>query len=495
MIHSSVIADALGIDASLYKSKPLFARINHDTRTIQKNDLFIPRPHGGFWTEERLVHTAIEKGASGIVSSMPLPDACPSTYFHVSSVRASMQLIYSLFYPKTPHWIIAVTGTNGKTSVSFFLHQLWSMAKIPNASIGTLGIQTNTSIPSMPNGSDLTTPTQPLLHNILATCKKHHIDHTVFEYSSQALDQNRADPLHPNMGIFTSFGRDHLDYHGSIDHYAQAKWTLFKEKIQSSGYVLLCNSIPNIAEKGMSLSNLNVIYYGHQRFAVKNALNSTFEIINAQESYQDVRFSVGSFTWESRVHLTGGFQVENILAALSAFHYGGGNLNQIIPSMSLLAAPPGRLQSIFFHHRKVYIDYAHTPCALEKSLSALRPYTKGNLIVLFGCGGNRDPLKRKEMGRVACERADRVIITDDNPRYEDPQSIHRDIQQECPKGKAIPDRKKAILYAMNLMQEHDTLLIAGKGHEATQNIQGRIVELSDQAVVESILNLSRPSNR
>jgi UDP-N-acetylmuramoyl-L-alanyl-D-glutamate--2,6-diaminopimelate ligase len=175
------------------------------------------------------------------------------------------------------------------------------------------------------------------------------------------------------------------------------------------------------------------------------------------------------------------------------FSFGASLLNVTMNRLGVFV--PGRLQSIVFHHRKVYIDYAHTPCALEKSLSALRPYTKGRLIVLFGCGGNRDPLKRKEMGRVACAHADHVIITDDNPRYEDPQSIHRDIQQGCPKGKAIPDRKKAILYALNLMQANDTLLIAGKGHEATQNIQGRIVELSDQAVVESILNLSRPSNR
>jgi len=311
----------------------------------------------------------------------------------------------------------------------------------------------------------------------------------VFEASSQALHQKRIDPLRPNMGIFTSFGHDHMDYHGSIAHYFQEKWALFSAKILGSGHALLCTTIPRISEKGSSLSHLKVIYYGHKSLSIPYEINTTFDVIDTQATHQDVLFSIDHHVWQSRIHLIGTFQVENILAALSAFYYAGGNLEKVIPNIHHIYGAPGRLQSISRGNKKVYIDYAHTPNALEKVLSTLRPYTRNRLIVLFGCGGNRDTSKRQQMGRIAHGNADHVIITDDNPRHEDPQSIRQDIQQGCPLGESIACRKKAIFHAISTLKAGDILLVAGRGHESAQDIQGQKISLSDHDIVTEALAL------
>lgn len=466
-------------------------RISHDGRTITPSTLFVPRCHGT-WTELDLVNQALSSGATAIVTSLAPSPTWDATIIRVPDIHACLAPLYALFYPKQPDHIVAVTGTDGKTSVSFFLHQLWTMTGMPSASIGTLGLYRSDASGHDPAFSGLTTPTQPLLSTTLHDCCAQGINHVALETSSHGLAQRRIDPVRPSVGVFTSFSQEHMDYHPSMDAYFDAKWTLFTENVQQSGHALLSTGLPDIQCKGQSLSHLNVIYYGPSTQKVPGANNATFDIVDHTDKGLVVRFAIGTRSWTTTVPVIGAFQVENILAALVAFDCTQGTIDHIIPLLPTLPNVPGRLQRLSNKGKTVFVDYAHTPNALKKALTTLRPHVKGRLVLVFGCGGDRDSSKRILMGQVAHQWADHVIITDDNPRYEDPASIRSMIQQGCPKGQSMACRATSIAYAIGLLTTDDVLIVAGRGHETLQSYKGMMIPLSDIATVAEHLGLASP---
>ena len=394
--------------------------------------------------------------------------------------RRALARMAARFFGLQPKTVVAVTGTNGKTSVACFTQQLWRRLGHTAASLGTLGIQA----PGMDAGPSLTTPDPVELQRLLAQLAAKGVDHLALEASSHGLDQYRLDGVVFEAAAFTNLTRDHLDYHGNLDAYRAAKSRLFAELLPPGATAVLNADSPeyDLLRQIAQNRGLRILTYGMNQ--------ADIACVEAQprDDGWNVVLAISGNRYNSRFPLPGHFQIANMLCALGLVLACGADADAAIPHIAALEGVPGRLEQVarLPNGAVVLVDYAHTPDALETVLAAVRPHVRGRLVVVFGCGGDRDRGKRPEMGRIASERADLVFVTDDNPRSEDPAAIRREITAACPNARESADRRDAIRDAMRVLEGDDLLVIAGKGHEEGQIVGDTVLPFDDREVARSI---------
>jgi UDP-N-acetylmuramoyl-L-alanyl-D-glutamate--2,6-diaminopimelate ligase len=453
--------------------------LNSDSRRIEPGDIFFALPghnvHGN-----QFVADAVKRGALAVISdTAPVGDPGVPVII-VKDVRASYARAASRIFEPQPEINVAVTGTNGKTSVASFVRQIWNYAGVPGASIGTLGVDTSTR---HIDGS-LTTPDSRTLHQSMRALKAQGIDHVAIEASSHGLDQRRLDGMHFEAVAYTNLSRDHLDYHEDMDAYRNAKLRLFTDLLVDGGAAVVNVDDPEyepfmFAALGASATLLTVGREG-----------AYIEVLSIAPEGYGQRVEVRHVGEKLSFHLplTGEFQVSNAIVAAALAMSSGVDKAQAFPALSELVGAKGRLELVAEHNgAAVFIDYSHTPDALKTALEALRPYAKNKLTVVFGCGGDRDKGKRPQMGAIASELADNVIVTDDNPRTEDARTIRAEILATAKGAREIADRKAAISEAVKGLKSGDVLLVAGKGHEDYQIVGTTKTHFSDHEAVAAAM--------
>ncbi|HKS90113.1 MAG TPA: UDP-N-acetylmuramoyl-L-alanyl-D-glutamate--2,6-diaminopimelate ligase [Stellaceae bacterium] len=387
---------------------------------------------------------------------------------------------------RQPRIVAAVTGTNGKTSVAHFTREIWAAAGHPAASLGTLGIVTARG--RRPGA--LTTPDPVALHRTLAELAEAGIEHASLEASSHGLAQCRLDGVQIAAAAFTNLTRDHLDYHGDMASYRAAKERLFRELLPPAGVAVLNADSPEFARLAALCRER-----GHRVIAYGEAAEADLRILNRapHRSGQHLLATVFGKRCEIELPLVGAFQAMNALAAFGLAVATGVDEAAALPALPRLPGVPGRVQLVGESAvgAPVFVDYAHTPDALATVLTALRPHAENRLLVVFGAGGDRDRGKRPLMGQVATELADRVYVTDDNPRSEDPAAIRRAIMAAAPGAVEISDRRAAIGVAVAELRRGDVLVIAGKGHESGQIVGSEVLPFDDTLVAREALGAGR----
>jgi UDP-N-acetylmuramoyl-L-alanyl-D-glutamate--2,6-diaminopimelate ligase len=455
--------------------------VTADSRKLKPGDLFVAIA-GTKADGSRFVAAAIAAGAAAIlaeqVPAAPLPEGV--AFVRVPNARRALSLIAAKFYPRQPHTIAAVTGTSGKTSVAAFTRQIWSALGHRAASIGTVGIVS----PRGETYGSLTTPDPVDLHRSIDALAGEGVTHLAIEASSHGLDQFRLDGLRLAAGGFTNITRDHLDYHLDFEAYLAAKLRLF-EALLPRGAAAVVDVDHDHADAVLGAAKadgLSIVSVGRNGSGIR-LVEATIDGFA-----QTLRLQHGGKTFHVRLPLVGEFQVENALVAAGLAIATGSDADQVFPALENLKGAKGRLELVgASHDAPIFVDYAHKPDALAKALDALRPYVTGKLAVVFGAGGDRDRGKRPLMGAVAAEKADRVIVTDDNPRSEDAAAIRAAILAEARGAAEIGDRREAIRAAIAELRRGDVLLIAGKGHETGQIIGDRTVPFSDHDAVAAAL--------
>lgn len=432
---------------------------------------------------EKYLLQALERGAKYIVSKEPLPNL-PSSVENiiVDNVRIALGEAAAFLYPLKPKYIVAVTGTNGKSSVVDYYRQICFELGLKAASIGTMGILCNDSdVQKMLDENftnDLTTPDVISMHKILSALAERGVEHLAFEASSHGIDQMRIGSINVKVAIFTNFSQDHLDYHHTMEGYLSAKLRLFSENLDPSGVAIIESKLyPDIKE-----------YLAKHKIAgLTVGKDGDCKILktNADLSGQTIEFEYSGRKYSSHFDIVGSFQSDNVLMTVMALAHSDIKMDAIVKALAALKAVAGRLERVtpadYPYH--VFVDYAHKPHALESTLLELKSLCKGRLIALFGCGGDRDSSKRKIMGEIAARIADIVIVTDDNPRTEDAASIRKQIMEGAKGASEIGSRRDAIELGIKQMQPNDILLIAGKGHEDYQIIGKKKMHFSDREEV------------
>ena len=448
-----------------------------DSRAVQPGFLFAALP-GSNADGRDFIDQAAANGAAAILTppgGRPLGEQGGQPLVPLITAdnpRRQLALMAARFFVDQPETIAAVTGTNGKTSVAWFLRQIWQTLGHSAASLGTVGLQG----PGLDETASLTTPDPVALHQRLADLAGAGIAHLAMEASSHGLDQHRLDGVRLSAAAFTNLSRDHLDYHADTDDYRSAKFGLFERILGEDGTAVI-NADTDIDEGLATLCRdrgQRVMSYGRTGADVR-----LVDIRPVAEGL-DVDMVVGGQSRLVSLPLIGAFQAENVACAVALAIACGDDALGAINALETLDGVPGRVQRVASHEGgTIYVDYAHTPDALAHVLTALRPHAAGRLIVVFGCGGDRDPGKRPEMGAVAARLADRAIVTDDNPRNEDPAAIRRQALAACPDARDIGDRAEAIHVAINDLSPGDLLVIAGKGHEQGQIIGDTVRPFDD----------------
>ena len=459
--------------------------ISIDSREVNKGDLF-------FSLEQRKIkglshiNQAIDKGALGIISYKNFDNNSIDTkipIIKVDSVRKELSIISSEFYPYQPRIIAAITGTNGKTSVAKFTEQIWKNNGIASASIGTLGNS------RFFNDSSLTTPDPVSLHKQLNDLSMSDYDNVIIEASSHGLDQHRIDNVRLSGAAFTSFSRDHLDYHKNMKQYLNAKKRLFTSLLEKDTTAVV------------NLIGINRRYHGFindicsRNLITIGTSNATINLLGFSRSSNkkiNLKISVNGQLVVIETPFIALFQAINAtIAGCVASMDSRISLMDYLMSITLLKDISGRLEFVASKYKdaNIYVDYAHTPSAMKAVLESLRPVTKNKLILVFGAGGNRDKGKRNFMRDIAKNYADFIIVTDDNPRFEDPKKIRSQLMVNTNNFIEIPDRYDAIKYAIDKLESGDNLIICGKGHEEYMIYQDSKISFSDQLVVKSILDL------
>jgi len=469
--------------------------VTADSRLVKSGFLFAALP-GVKADGTKFIHDAIDHGAAVLLvheqyfnESGALDIEIPEhvQVIKTKNTRQDFAYITRNYYKKQPDYIVAVTGTSGKTSVASFTQQLWHLSGIEKcASLGTLGV----SGPGIRRYGGLTTPDSEKLHAEMADLAAVGITHLAMEASSHGLYQYRLDGVKVRAGAYTNLSRDHLDYHKTMDAYFTAKSRLFSEVLVDGGSIVI-NSDDEYAPRLRDIAkarDLRVIDFG------KKASNLKLKSHSARPSGQEIEVSAFGTDYTLTLPLVGEFQVMNALCALglvlSEFDKPEDEIARLVPLIEKLRGVPGRLQLVEGSGAAkgaVYIDYAHKPAALETVLNTLRPHTDGRLVCVFGCGGDRDAGKRKIMGEIAGTHADIVVVTDDNPRSEDPAQIRAEIMQGCPEANEIGDRGEAIKWAISHLQEGDVLVVAGKGHEEGQIIGKTVLPFNDAEEVKKYI--------
>jgi UDP-N-acetylmuramoyl-L-alanyl-D-glutamate--2,6-diaminopimelate ligase len=455
--------------------------VSADSRAIRPGDIFVAI-EGGKTDGLNFVAPAIAAGAVAVVAHRR-PDTQLHTnvsFARVGNARRALALMAAKFFPRQPRTIAAVTGTSGKTSVVAFTRQIWTALGHRAASIGTIGIVS----PRGETYGSLTTPDPVALHRSLDALAADGVTHLAIEASSHGLDQHRLDGLRVAAGAFTNITRDHLDYHPSFAAYLAAKLRLFEALVESDGAAVIDvdHEHAEIVVAAASARGLSIISVGRKGTGIR-LVESIIEGFA-----QTLQIEHGGKTFRVRLPLVGEFQVENALVAAGLAIGTGSDAVSVFAALEHLTGAKGRLELVGASRgAPIFIDYAHKPDALAKTLEALRSTATGKLVVVFGAGGDRDRGKRPLMGAVAAAKADRVIVTDDNPRSEDPAAIRAAIMTAAPGASEIGDRREAIHSAISALRSGDVLLIAGKGHETGQIIGDRVVPFSDHEAVAAAL--------
>ncbi|MDR2723780.1 MAG: UDP-N-acetylmuramoyl-L-alanyl-D-glutamate--2,6-diaminopimelate ligase [Holosporaceae bacterium] len=399
-------------------------------------------------------------------------------FFFIKNVRAEWACIVSKFFTSSFENTVAITGTNGKSSTLDILRQIWIGQGIKAASIGTLGVITKEGCEELPH--QMTSPDCLELNKILWRLCQNGIKNVALEATSHGIAQHRVDEIGFDICAFTNFTQDHLDYHKTFENYWNSKARLFSE-LAVNRAVFVVNDDDLYAEKIREIARhrgIKCVGYGYNSSDVK------IIEVSSEKLRQSVKVSFGGREFSYILPLPGVFQVHNSLCAATISYFSGIDMEKILERLQQLRPIRGRLELVcMFRSAHIYIDYAHTPDALRNAILSLRNYTRNRIITVFGCGGNRDPQKRILMGEIAEKFSDIVIISDDNPRNEDPELIRKMILAGCPHAIEIADRKIAIEFAMEMLSDGDTLLIAGKGHETNQQVGKELLEFSDKEVV------------
>lgn len=459
--------------------------ITADSRQVRRGYLFAALPgtkaDGASYIGDALMH-----GASVILApkGTALPEGSNAILLESENTRFDLAQIATKFYPQQPDVIAAVTGTSGKTSTVSFTQQLWHLFGITQcASLGTLGVRG----PGLVRSGSLTTPDTVSLHAALADMAAVGITHLAMEASSHGLDQYRLHGVRITAAGYTNLSRDHLDYHADMDTYFEAKAKLFTDVLKPNGIAVL-NADDDYFERLEHIclrNNHKVIAYGKKGEDIRILEH------DLRPHGQALKLFVQGQTFDVEIPLVGEFQIMNALCALGLVLAGDGEPETLAPLLSQLRGVPGRLQLVSGHPAgaAIYVDYAHKPAAVEAVLNTLRPHTTGRLFCLLGCGGNRDAGKRPIMGRIAAGLSDVVVITDDNPRFEDPKDIRAAIMEGAPDAMEIPGRREAIEWAVSQLEEGDVLVIAGKGHEQGQIIGDKVEPFDDVKEAERAIHI------
>jgi UDP-N-acetylmuramoyl-L-alanyl-D-glutamate--2,6-diaminopimelate ligase len=448
------------------------AGITADSRAVKPGFLFAAVP-GTKADGLAFVPQALAAGAVAVMAERApsLPDGV--AFVHVRNVREALARTAANFFPRQPATIAAITGTSGKTSVAAFTRQIWSARGYSAASVGTIGVVT-------PDGAvygSLTTPDPLELHQTLDRLSTDGVTHLAIEASSHGLHQHRLDGLRVKVGAFTNITRDHLDYHQTLDAYLRAKLLIYERLVQPDGAAVI-----DVDHEHADAMVAAARARGLEIFTIgRNGTSVTLRETRIDGFAQIMRVANAGREYQVRLPLVGGFQVENALVAAGIALATGDDAPAVFAALASLEGAKGRLELVGERcGAPVFVDYAHKPDALAKALEALRPYTKRRLVVVLGAGGDRDQGKRPIMGAIAIEKADRVIVTDDNPRSEDPAAIRTAILAAAPGALEIGDRGTAIARAVADLEPGDVLLIAGKGHETGQIVGNKVLPFSDQ---------------
>ncbi len=450
-----------------------------DSRVVKPGDVFFAL--AGVKTDgARFVDQAIASGAVAVLADRIPQNDNRVAFIASPNPRRALALAAARFFPRQPQTIAAVTGTSGKTSVAAFTRQIWERLGYASASIGTIGLVS----PKRTIYGSLTTPDPIALHRSLDELASEGVTHLALEASSHGLDQFRLDGVRVGAGAFTNLSRDHMDYHPTVEHYLGAKLRLFTDLIVDGGSAVIYadHDHSDAVIDAARARRLQIVTVGRKGDAIRLIAASIDGFA------QMLTIKHGGRVRRIRLPLVGEFQIENALVAAGLAMVTGGDAERVFAAIEKLEGAPGRLELVGERNgAPIFVDYAHKPDALAKALEALRPYAKRKLVVVFGAGGDRDSGKRPLMGEIASQKADVVIVTDDNPRSENPASIRAAIITAAKDSKEIGDRAEAIRAAIAGLEKGDALLIAGKGHETGQIIGDKILPFSDHDAAAAAL--------
>jgi UDP-N-acetylmuramoyl-L-alanyl-D-glutamate--2,6-diaminopimelate ligase len=450
-----------------------------DSRTMTSGALFAALPgtqvHGAQFIDQVLPHhpAAILTDPQGAGLAKDALVGADVALVVVEDARAALAHAAALWFGPQPETLVAVTGTNGKTSVASFTRQIWESLGLPAVNIGTTGVEGHVHAPG-----NHTTPDAVHLQKLFAELAASGVTHAAMEASSHGLDQRRMEAAHLAAAAFTNLTQDHLDYHATMAAYFDAKNRLFSEILPQDGVAVVNMDDPyggrvveTCAARGIEVITVSQYHDAALRITGRRL----------DETGQDVVFEWQGRPKRARLSLIGGFQAMNALSAAGLVIAAGADADAVFATLPKLVGVRGRMQLAArrINGAPIYVDYAHTPDSLETALKALRPHVMGRLVVVFGAGGDRDRAKRPLMGQAAAHHADMQFVTDDNPRSEDPALIRSAIMAACPDAIEIPDRAGAILHAIDALAPGDALMIAGKGHETGQIVGDTVYPFDD----------------
>jgi UDP-N-acetylmuramoyl-L-alanyl-D-glutamate--2,6-diaminopimelate ligase len=479
--------ELVGIDAQArietpegMDGNPEVAGIASDSRKVQPGYLFAALA-GSKADGATYVADALARGAVAVVAADDAALTVKAPTIRVKEPRAFLARTAARIAGAQPKTMVAVTGTAGKTSVASFTRQIWASVGLPAAMIGTTGVVS----PSRNDYGSLTTPDPVELHRLLAELAAEGVTHASMEASSHGLDQHRLDGVTLQAGGFTNLGRDHLDYHADITDYLNAKLRLFTALLPKGAPAIIFSddaySDPVISAARDAGLDVRTVGRGGNFLTLKR--------VEHQRQRQLAEVHHAGKIYEIDLPLAGDFQLSNALVAAGLAISTGVAPDQAMAALERLEGASGRLELVGTTQEgaPAYVDYAHKPKALENVLKAVRPFTTGRIVVVFGCGGDRDRGKRPIMGEIATRLADVVIVTDDNPRSEVPAEIRAEILAAAPGAAEIGDRAEAIRAAVGFLRKGDTLIVAGKGHENGQTIGDKTLPFSDHEQVRAAL--------
>ena len=478
---SAMLAKLVGTDAALPEAAGslLVAGLTADSREVEPGFIFAALP-GTKVDGAKYIGQAFARGASVVIANEGSYSGL-GLVIETANPRQLFARMAARFFGNQPDLTVAVTGTNGKTSVAAFVRQIWLSMGFRAASIGTIGVVG----PSGTENLTHTTPDPVQLQRLLAKLAEDHVGHLVLEASSHGLAQYRLDGIRFAAAGFTNLSRDHLDYHATQEDYFDAKMRLFEELLPSGAPAVINADTPFSAEV-----TARAKARGLKIFSV-GKLGTELKLVSARRDGfgQHLELQGANKVQSVYLPLVGEFQTSNALVAAGLVLATGGEETLVMHALESLQGAKGRLDLVGKSKTgaSVFVDYAHTPDALENAMTALRPYTNGKLVLVFGCGGDRDKGKRPQMGAIAAKHADKIIITDDNPRSEDAKTIRAEILAACPGAQEIGDRTMAIRSGVDSLSAGDVLLVAGKGHEEGQTIGTKVIPFSDHDAVRAAI--------
>ena len=466
---------ALGLTAR-GGANPEITGIAVDSRQVRDGYLFAAMPGSQVHGAE-FVEYAVRMGASSILTDVIGAKIAAPHLDHVALIvtdipREALARAAALWYGGQPDVMVAVTGTNGKTSVSTFVRQIWIEMGLAAVNLGTTGVEGAWTAPLAH-----TTPEPITLHRTLAAAKAAGITHAAMEASSHGLDQRRLDGVSLAAAGFTNFTQDHLDYHETFEAYFDAKAGLFARVLPEDGVAVI-----NIDDaRGVDMAAIARARGQEVMTVGRDGGGLTLSGQRFDASGQDVRFEYRGKAYAMRLPLIGGFQADNVMLACGLVIACGADPDRVFETLPHLGTVRGRMElaATRANGATVFVDYAHTPDAVATALKAMRPHVLGRLVAIVGAGGDRDAGKRPLMGAAAAAHADIVFVTDDNPRSEDPAAIRAAVMQGCPEATEVGDRAEAILRAVDALGPGDALLIAGKGHETGQIVGNDVLPFDD----------------